>query len=69
MFEAMMEEVRFKCPQCGKIWYEMQSPEDDWFKLGTNQCLCKECGDAAIKKFLELRDQANEILSRRTSSN
>ena len=39
----MTEEVKFKCPNCGKEWIEEQDTEDDWFRLATTQTLCEEC--------------------------
>ena len=59
--------VEFTCPECGVKWTEMQSPDDDWYKLATHQTLCDKCSIAAIKKAKG--DWRNEILSRRPSSN
>ena len=49
----MTEEVKFTCPMCGKEWTEEQDTEDDWFKLGTNQTLCKECSRKEINRIKE----------------
>lgn len=46
----MKEEVKFKCPLCGKEWVEEQDTEDDWFGLATTQTLCEECSKKAIKQ-------------------
>lgn len=45
----MTEEVKFKCPICGKEWIEEQDTEDDWFRLATIQTLCEECCKKIIK--------------------
>ena len=46
----MTEEVKFKCPLCGKEWVEEQDTEDDWFGLATTQTLCEECSKELVKK-------------------
>lgn len=65
--EAFMEEVEFTCPQCGKVWYEMQSPEDDWFKLATNSVFCNECSKEIMTDLKE--KWANENLLGGSSDN
>lgn len=45
-----MEEVRCKCPMCGKRWIDMQDPEDEWFRLATDRLLCPECGKNEIER-------------------
>ena len=62
-----LERVKFICPICGEEFYDMQYTDDEWYKLGTRQTLCPECGKAAIRKILGVNK--NEILSRWPSSN
>lgn len=57
-----LEKVKYTCPQCGKQWISLEDPDDDWFRLGTNQTLCGECGKKAIKKLVE--EWHNEDLPR-----
>lgn len=57
-------EVEFTCPICGVQWSEWQNPDDDWFGLATNQTLCPNCGEAAMKRIIDkTEDQDNEVLS------
>lgn len=64
-----MEEVKYTCPVCGNQWIEMEDPEDEWFRLGTNCVLCKECSKKAIKALKEKWGWKDEVLSGRTGSN
>jgi len=48
-----LEKVKYTCPQCGKQWTALEDPDDDWFRLGTNQTLCGKCGKEVIKKLVE----------------
>lgn len=56
-----LEKVTYTCPQCGKKWTELDDPNDEWFKLGTNQTLCADCGLAAIRQIIG--EWKNEDLS------
>ena len=47
----VMEEVKCKCPMCGKRWIDMQNPEDEWFRLATDRLLCPECGKKEIERI------------------
>ena len=49
----MEQEVKFKCPICGKEWVEMQEEDDEWFGLATLITLCTECGDKEIKRMIQ----------------
>lgn len=55
-----LEEVEFTCPNCGVHWTEWQDPDDDWFKLATNQTLCPNCGRITMQRILsELNENNN----------
>jgi hypothetical protein len=58
--------VEFICPECGIKWIEQQEPNDEWFKLGTKQTLCRTCGEKAVREAL--RRLEHEILSSGSSS-
>lgn len=45
-----LEKVEFTCPECGVQWVEWQDPSDEWFRLGTRQTLCVNCGKETIKR-------------------
>lgn len=46
------EKVEFTCPRCGVQWIEWQDPNDEWFKLATNQILCVNCGQVTMEHII-----------------
>lgn len=55
-----LQEVEFTCPRCGTRWLEWQDPDDDWFKLATNQTLCANCGQVAMRRIISKMEQNKE---------
>lgn len=61
---TLITKVEFTCPQCGTKWTEWQDPNDDWFKLATNQTMCANCGKEVMKRFVDKKEDDNdEVLS------
>lgn len=62
-----LQQVEYTCPACGERWVEWENPDDDWFRLGTNQTLCANCGKEMLRRIKE--NFEDEVLSSWTGSN
>lgn len=51
----MEQEVKFKCPICGKEWTEMQDDDDEWFEVAPLITLCTKCRDKEVKRIIDPR--------------
>lgn len=55
-----LEKVEYTCPECGVQWIEWQNPDDDWFKLGTQETLCVNCGKKVMKRIEQEWENGND---------